>query len=329
MTRSKSLVGTILIGLGVFLVVAAGLVRFYVLPTLARVPTNYDTTTHSEASGAQVFNTDPKVLAAQTTDLSVSTRTVADSGADAPDDVAVWNNATTITRADGTVFQQSRSRFAFDEVSGAAVTCDSCDTWTETVKGQQTPTEFKGQVVKFPFNTQKHSYDFWDSTIGEATPAAYSGTDKIDGLTVYKFVQTIEPQVLSYQQVPGSLFGVKAPSAYAAMSYGVTRTLYVEPASGRVINRVEDRTQELQFQDKTAPAFVGTVHYTDDQVKQNVEDVKTTAMLLKGARLWFPLLALILGLALLALGWFLSRERGGARRGVQLRKNSDRDLVKA
>lgn len=326
-TRSKRLVGTILIGLGVFLVVAAGLVRFYALPSLARVPTNYDETTHSEATGAQVLDTDPKVMAPQKTDLSISTRTVADSGAHAPDDVAVWENATTITRADGTIFQQSRSRFAFDKVSGAAVSCASCDTWSETVKGEQTPTDFKGQVVKFPFNTQKHSYDFWDSTIGQATPAVYSGTEKTNGLTVYKFVQTIDPQVLSYQQVPGSVFGIKAPTAYAAVWYGMTRTLYVEPATGDVVNRVEDRTQQLRFQNKSAPAFVGTVQYTASQVAQNVKDVKTDAMLLKGARLWFPLLALILGLALLVLGWFYSREGGGTR--TMPRRASDRDLVDA
>lgn len=323
--RSRGLVGTILIGLGAFLVVAAGLVRFYAYPALAQVPTNYDETTHLEATGARVFNTDPQVLAPESTDLSVSARTVADSGADAPDGVAVWNNATTITRADGTTFQQSRERVAFDAVTGAAVRCDSCNAWTESVAGQQVPTVFSGQVLKFPFGTQKHDYLVWDDTLGKATTAKYVGTAEIEGLTVDKFVQSIEPQVVSYQQVPGSVFGEKAPSVYAAMWYGMTRTYYVEPATGSPVQRVEDRTQELRYDGVTVPAFVGTVQYTDAQVGHQVDTLKPKALALSAARLWLPLLVFVLGLVMLALGWVLTREDDVVR--MKEDHGTDRSLV--
>ena len=47
------------------MIVAAVLVRFYAYPTLATVPASYDGVTELESSGAQIFNSDPEVLANQ------------------------------------------------------------------------------------------------------------------------------------------------------------------------------------------------------------------------------------------------------------------------
>lgn len=300
--------GTILLGLGVFLVVAAGLIRFYAYPALARVPVNYDEVTHLEASGAQVFNTDPDVLAPQTTDLSIAARTVANSRAKAPDGVATWITSTTITRADGSIFQQSRDSSPFDAVTGAAVDCSSCGSWVEEAKGQQTDVTRTGQILKFPFDTQKHDYAVWDDTTGKAYVAKYMGETSIRGVTTYRFVQTVPGQVVDQQEVPGSVFGVKKPSVQADMWYAMTRTFYIEPATGSPVDRVEDRTQELRYAGTSVPAFVGTVRYTDAQVADEVSSLKTKAFFLTGARTWMPLLLLLLGLGLGALGFVMGRD---------------------
>lgn len=323
--------GTVLVSLGVFLVVAAAMIRFYAYPTLAKVPTRYNETTRLEATDAQVFNSNPKVLAPETTDLSITAHTVADNTAEskAPDGVVVWNNNTTLRRADGTIFQRSRERVPFDPVSGAGVRCDSCQSWSESTKGQRDPVVFSGQVYKFPFNTQKHDYQSWDDALGRATTAKYVGETSIKGMKVYKFVQTIDPQVIGHQQVPGSVFGSKAASVDADMSYGMIRTFYIEPATGSPVQRVEDRTQVLLHDGVSVPAFVGTVQYTDAQVAHEVDTLRsfrTSAALLHGARLMFPLGGLLLGLVLLGLGLVMTRPQRSATVAEQ-DHGTDRPLV--
>lgn len=311
------------VGVGVFMIVAAVLVRFYAYPTLATVPPTYDGVTELESSGAQIFNSDPDVLETETWDLDVSAFTIADSGADAPDDVAVWVSSTTVTRADGSVFQQTRERAPFDAVSGAAVTCDECGSWEEVAEDERVDVTRKGQVFKFPFATEKRSYDVWDGTVGEATEATFEGEETVEGLDVYKFVQRIEPQVVEIREVPGKVFGSSEPSVDAEMWYGMTRTFYIEPQTGSPVDRVEERVQELRYDGVSVPAFTATVEYTDEQVKESVKDTESNATLLAGMRLAFPLLLLLLGAAFLAGGLFLTRK---AHRRVDARVE-DKPLV--
>lgn len=305
----RRMIGPVLVGLGVFLIVAAGLVRFYAYPALAKVPAGYHSTTELEAIGAEIFNSDPDVLAAEVHDLRITSNTREDASADAPDGVVVWVNATQIDKASGGNFQLSTERAAFDEVSGEGVKCDSCVTWIAESDGEtveEVPTTFEGQVYKFPFNTEKKTYEQWDGSIGEATPATFEGEEDIQGLRVYKFVQVIEPTVIDTRDVPGSVFGVEE-TVQADMVYAMKRTFYVEPATGAAVHRVEERVQELEYDGERVPAFVGTVQYTDDQVDQNVDDVSTKATLLAGTRLLFPVIMLLLGCLLLGLGLIFNR----------------------
>ncbi|GAA4096056.1 DUF3068 domain-containing protein [Nocardioides kongjuensis] len=313
----RSKLAAVSVGLGVFLIVAAALVRFYAYPVLATVPPDYEGVTKLEATGAEVFNSDPEVLAPETTDLDISSRTIADSGAKTPDGVVVWVNSTTVKRADGSIFQQSRERAPFDAKTGMAVDCKSCDSWTEVAAGDREPAVRRGLIYKFPFNTQKKDYAVWDDTVGKAVDAKFKGEEKIDGLTVYKFVQTIDPTVVETREVPGSVFGSAEASVDADMVYGMTRTFWVEPETGSPVNRVENRTQELQYDGVDVPAFNGTVQYTKAQVDELVSDAKGNSTLLGGMKLVFPGLLLLLGAGLVAGGLVLgrsARQQRAARR---------------
>jgi len=321
--------GPVLVGLGVFLIVAAALVRFYALPTLTKVPAGYSSTTHLEATGAQIFNSDPEVLAAETHDLEITSETREDADADAPDGVVVWVNATTIDKATGGSFQLSTERVAFDESDGTGVECDTCDTWIAESDGEtveEVPTDFEGQIYKFPFGTEQKSYDVWDGPTGEAVEATYEGEESIEGTTVYKFVQVIEPTVIDTREVPGSVFGSEEASVQAEMVYAMTRTFYVEPATGAPLNRIEERDQTLVYDGQSVPAFVGTVQYTDDQVSENVDEVALKSVLLGGSQVLFPVILLLLGLGLLGLGLVLNRRRSN---DVDDKTHQDRPLVTA
>lgn len=326
----RSKIAAVAIGLGVFMIVAAVLVRAYAYPTLATVPADYKGTTHLEAKGAQVLKwesiKEPGPLVSETHDLDITSFTIADSGADAPDGVVVWVNSTTVMQDDGTQFQRTQERAPFDGVDGDAVDCDKCDSWvsdTANYKGDdsrvETPTERQGQVFKFPFGTEKKDYDVWDGSLDKAVPAKFEGTEKIDGLEVYKFVQTIEPQVVSTQELPAEKFGSTGPIVEAELWYSMTRTFYVEPQTGSPVNRVEERMQELRYDGVAVPVFNGTVQYTEQQVDDLVngtddqKGAKENAMLLGGLRLLFPMLLVVVGLALLAGGLFAGN-RARARR---------------
>jgi hypothetical protein len=306
----RRLIGPTLVGLGVFLIVAAALARIYAYPALAKVPAGYHSTTHLEAIGAQIFNSDPEVLAPETHDLVITSNTSEVVDADIADGDVVWTVNTTVDKADGGNFQLSTEQLAFDEVSGAGVDCDDC--WVEGSDGTtvtRIPTNAEGQVYKFPFHTEKKTYDVWDGETEEATPATFEGEEEIQGLSVYKFVQVIEPTVVETRDVPGSVFGSDEATVSADMEYSMTRTFMVEPVTGAPVDRVEERTQELVYDGTRVPAFVGTVQYTDAQVEDNVDAVSTKAALFGGLRFLFPLILFLLGAVLLGAGLVVNRRQ--------------------
>ena len=303
----RRLLGPILIGLGVFLVAAAALIRFYAYPTLAVAPIDQNSVTELSAEDAVIFDSNPEVLDNVTVDLAIRSRTVGDvEGSNkAPDGVLCWVNTTVVTSSDGAQRSASVERMGHDEVTGEFA--DGCDSFTESTEGERVPVEADGLIYKFPFNTEKKDYDFWDGDVGEALPAEYDGTDTIEGMSVYRFVQTIPETNVGTLEVPGSLLGSDEPSVEADQLYENTRTFYVEPATGAVVNRIDDQLSQLSYEGQTVTLNDSTVHYTDEQVSELVDEVSLKAMLLNGARLLYPLLLVGLGLLCIVGGLLLVR----------------------
>jgi hypothetical protein len=323
----RRILSPVLIGLGMFLIVAGVLVKVYAVPTLAVVPTNYDSTTYLEAKGATIFNSDPEVLAPETVDLEISSRTVAGDYPEAPDGVVVWANNVTVTPVGSdTPFQQSRELTPFDEVSGAAVDYGVGFEEVENDEGEieQVDVTREGQVYKFPFDTKKKDYQQWDSELGKATTAKYEGEEKLQGTTVYKFVQRIEPTVIDTLAVPGQVFGSDEPTVQADMVYEMTRTLYIEPTTGAPLNRVEERNQVLSYDGVDVPAFVATVQYTEKSQKDSLDKVQTRATLLRLAKWVFPISFVLVGLVSIA-GGLAMRRRDSSRK----QSSDDKHLVNA
>jgi len=308
----RRIISPVLIGLGTFLIMAGVLVKVYAVPTLAVVPTNYDSTTYLEAEGATVFNSDPSVLAPETVDLEISSHTVSGDYPEAPDGVVVWaNNVTTTPVGWDHPFQQSRELTPFDESTGAASSYDVGFIEVENEAGEieQVDVTREGQVYKFPFGTEKKDYRQWDDELGEATVAKYEGEETLQGTKVYKFVQTIEPTVIDTVEVPGSVFGVADSTVAADMVYEMTRTLYIEPATGAPLNRVEERNQVLSYDGIEVPAFVGTVQYTEESQADSLDKVQTRATLLRLADWVFPIGFVLLGLLCIGAGVLMRRRQ--------------------
>lgn len=304
----RRFLGPVLIGFGAFLLVAAVLLKFYAYPKLAVAPIDQDSVTRTEATGATIFDTSS--LSEITTDVSVADTTRGDVSAsnDAGDNTRVWTGTQTITSSDGVVRSQSADRAAFDAHTGEAVNC--CGAFTEDEEGVRTPTTRSGLIYKFPFGTEKKTYQWWDSSLGDTVDAEFVEEDEVEGLDVYVFTTVTEPTVIGTRDVPGSLVGEDAATVTADSVYSNTRTLYVEPVTGAIVDRREQQKNTVALDG--VDMFTTTeadLTYTDEQVKDNVEEFESKASALNGVRTTFPLVALILGLIAVAAGVLLGRRR--------------------
>lgn len=307
-----------LIALGGFLVVSALLMRFYAYPNLAVAPIDQNSVTNLSASDATIL--DVSTLKPITTDLAVESRTVSDVEAseeateEAGEEVRVWVNTTSIQSADGEVRSRSTDRAAFDASSGLAVDCADC--FRETTQGERQEVDFEGLIYKFPFDAQKTDYPFWDGSIQDTATATYAGTDSIEGLDVQVYEMEVPETVIGTREVPGSLFGVDEPAVEADVNYQISRTFYVEPATGAVIDRVDDTRNWLTYEGSEVTATEAQLSYTDEQVQENVDELGTQAKLLSGLKLLFPLIAGLLGVVLLAVGIVLAVSDRSSRHRV-------------
>jgi hypothetical protein len=307
----RKLIEPLSIGLGVFLVLVAVLLRFYAYPKVASAPIDQQSVTSLEAKGATLFDTGS--LKNITTDLSVQARTVGDVAASkkAPDGVVVWVSTNSIRSSDGTVRSRSVDRAAFDDFTGEAVNC--CGGFVEETEGERTEVKRKGLVFKFPFATEKKTYMFWDGTLGEAVPAKYTGTATLNDLKVYKFQTAVPDTVVGTRDLPASVLGLPGTGNVTAEThYQDNNTMYVDPNTGAVVNRVESLKNWYAAEGQEVITTEAELTYTKKEIAETIDDVGTKGKLLKAIHGVIPIAAGGIGLILLLLGSVLSMRRRGA-----------------
>src|SRR4029450_6603598 len=177
----------------------------------------------------------------------------------------------------------------------------------------------KGLVLKFPFDTQKKTYQFWELNTRKAWPIDYKGEEKTQGLNTYKFVQEIPTTKISeIEGVPRSALKLPGQGGVTVeRDYKSTRTIWVEPVTGAIIKAADKQYSTLQYQGEArAIATDATFTYTDATVTKNVRggkepdgrdggDYKSKATQLTLIKSTVPLVTLILGIVLLAVAAFL------------------------
>jgi hypothetical protein len=303
---TRPLLGAVLAAIGALLFVVGGLVHFYVVPTLAVVPLDQDSVTSLAAKDATLFDT--ATLAPITTDLSVKARTVGDVKASkaAPGDTAVWVNTTTVKSADGTIRSQSVKRAAFDKTTAEAVNC--CDNFMESEQGVREKVTRSGLMFKFPFSTEKKTYQLWDDTLAKPVKTTYTGQAKVDGHTAYVFENDVPATVVGKQDVPGSLLGQQSNDNVSADSYYQNHNkYYVEPVTGAIVNQVTQTKSWFSYQDNDLVTTEATIAYTPQQIKDTYDLISTKANLLHLANGYLPWVVAVLGLGLIGVGTALGR----------------------
>jgi Porin PorA len=204
----------------------------------------------------------------------------------------------------------SVDRVAFNRVNGYATNNPKYDA---SVDGDSIPHE--GLGYKFPIDTKKsRTYQYFDTVVGKAFPMTYVDQEKLQGLTVYKFVQRISNQPCYTNRT--------LPSTYSN-----TRTVWVEPTTGAIIKGSENLKQTLTGRaglDATSAvvdpglkgkvALQGLLTFTGATQKNQAALAKDNLPKVKLVRLWIPLIGVVLGVILIGLGVFLLLRRRDEKR---------------
>jgi len=172
---------------------------------------------------------------------------------------------------------------------------------------------YEGLFYKFPFDTQKKTYKWWDGTIQKATPVKYVGEGKVKGMKVYKFVQTIAPTKTGTIDVPGSLVGSDEDTVAADQIYSEVRTFSIEPTTGAPFGVVDTQDTYLEVDGvRKATLTKASLKMTDETVQALIDEYGAKVPLLKAVKTWIPVGGTVLGLVLIGLGVMSRRDSGSA-----------------
>lgn len=297
-------VGFVLVFVGLFLLFFGLFERVYAYPRLKKAPLDQYSTPVATGTGTY-FHRSPDKLTEITGAQLKNVRTVRGDVKAGTDEVAVWDSFnSTVDTADQGVITATQERIALDRVTAQSVQC--CG---ENPRHQ-------GLTLKFPFDTQRITYQFWDGPAQRALPAAFTREEQLNGLTVYRFEQRIDRLDVGDQEIPGTLAGdPDTPSVQTNIVYSNTKTLWVEPATGIIVKAQQDATQVLETQggEQVLTLLDATLTYDEATVDSNADDASSGANRLRLLGIILPLAALFLGLVAIAAGLVLLRSPEGRR----------------
>jgi hypothetical protein len=297
-------VGFVLVFVGLFLLFFGLFERFYAYPRLKKAPLDQYSSPVATGTGTY-FNRSPDKLAEVNGAQLMNKRIVRGDVAAGTDEVAVWDSFnSTIDTADQGVITATQERIALDRVTAQSVQC--CG---ENPRHQ-------GLTLKFPFDTEKTTYQFWDGPAQRALPVAFTRTETLNGVDVYRFEQRIGPLDVGDQEIPGSLAGdPDTPSVQTDIVYTNLKTLWVEPTTGIIVKAQQDATQVLETPggEQVLTLIDAVLTYDEATVEQNADDAASGANRLRLLGTILPIAALLLGLISVAAGLVLLRSPEGRR----------------
>nr|WP_281363749.1 DUF3068 domain-containing protein [Nocardioides daedukensis] len=288
--------------MGAFLLVAAILASTWASGAVKKTPTDTNSTTHLSGTAAKL---NPGTGEVEDLKVKATSFTKTDSNA-STDDVVVFTNVTCLMvdapGVDDCVEDKDDPNlvnipepdvFATDRYDGKAVK-----------NGKFVPSDAEqkeGLVNKFPFDTEKKDYKYWDGMIGRTVPAKYEGTEKIHGLETYKFNYTLSDMDA---EVVSGIDG----------KYSMDKTMWIEPKTGAIIKQEQHEVRTFANGD---PLLDMNLAFTDAQVKSNASDAKDNVSSLNLITGTVPLIGFILGPILLLMGGaLLLLSRGTGRRSA-------------
>lgn len=314
--------------LGTFLIAIAAFSKFYMYDRLAVVPFNTETTSIAAtapgadaeyldiANGLKITTGPLRSVQIVKGDVDLSKK----ASKELDRDVAVWltyscTDVPSFDCASGKVpLSGTVDLVAFDRHTGETV--DWKGSKSEADGEIISPAHFKGLYFKFPFDTQKKSYKFWEGTLQKPVDVKYVGEGKIEGLKVYNFEQKVDPIKTGTIDVPGDLVGSDEDTVTADRIYSGVRKYSVEPVTGVIVVGGESQDSYLELNgERVLTTTKASLEYTAENTKDTVNEYKGKAQLLSIVKTTLPLGGAIAGVLLLAFGLIARRGKSddGAR----------------
>jgi hypothetical protein len=294
--------GFALVFVGLFLLFFGLFERFYAYPRLQKAPLDQYST--PVATGTGTYFNRSTLREVQDAQLQ-NTRVVRGDVKAGTSSVAVWDTfSSTVDTRDKGVITASQERVALDRVTAESVRC--C--------GENPPHD--GLTFKFPFNTAKRTYMFWDSGAKRSFPAQYVASEKLDGVTVYRFDQRFDGVRTDSVTITGEMAGDPSrDSVPANVIYGNVKTLWVEPRTGIIIKAEQDVNQTLQTEEgRTVLTVVDAkLTYDEETVRGNLADARDGRSQLAMLSTILPVGGSLLGILLVVGGLVMAGRRPGRR----------------
>ena len=295
MTRWIS--GIALVLIGTFGVVLAILMPTVVAPAAKKTPLDLNITQISSGP-AKVFD----LASGQVKDVRLRATRIVRTDTSASDGtnttvneslcIVIVNGDTPncVSAADPRLLSVTTDRVTANRKSAEAVHVAG---WNENVNGD-TSVRHVGLSYKWPIDAARKTYQFYQPDVKKAFPARYIDSETIQGLLVDKYVSATGDQ-------PYKILGI------ADGTYNDTRTVWIEPRTGAIIDGVEHQVQTLSdgtvALDTTLSFEQSAIDYQANFAKSKIGDLRT-------AQIYVPLIAGVVGLAALAGAFLLLRRRG-------------------
>ena len=191
-----------------------------------------------------------------------------------------------------------------------------------TIEDDKPPTNIAlphdGLSYRFPFNTEKKSYPYFDPVAQKAFDANYDGEDDVNGLTTYRFTQNVGYDAdgkltdpIKYASLydknedgevtaRAELWGIEGPDPYEPIKmtryYAAQRTFWVDPVTGTIV-KAEEHANHYYARDPRKPE-AAVVDYKVTSSEQTVEAQVAAARAERDrVALWSRILPISLGSA--------------------------------
>ncbi len=290
----------VLLFFGAFLLVTAGVLRFWGAGALEKTPLNVTSVTHLEGT---IDKLNPATGEVENLPVKVTSVTKSDDNK-STDEVVAFVNSTCVVidrndppdcvdadDPDSRLVTASTDVFATDRVTAEAVNS------SKYLPADAEP--HRGLINKWPFDAKKKDYLYWDDVLNEAVLAEYSGTEEYGGIKTYEYVVKVDQQPA---EVVEGIDGL----------YTAEKTIDIDPRTGSIIYQKNEDRRTLENGDVLSDL---SVEFTDAEVKESAAESDDGARQLWLIGVLVPILGLVLGLLFLVVGalmlvWSRREERG-------------------
>lgn len=319
------------IGLGAALLIAALLLSTYTSSRIAKIPLNIDATLISEGTGTAL---DPASLSGdhfvinQNVPLVSQQQVSVESPANA--EVVTLQVGSSVRRSDkqkdGGLLLAIVDTVTLNRRTALAVSDDSHPGGfvqkPRSIGDENPPTAMavrhEGLAYRFPFNTERKTYRYFDPIAQKPFDANYEGEEDVNGLTAYRFTQAIgvngegKPVApIPYQSLYGAnedgkvtatakMWGVAGePDEQITMTryYTAKRTFWVDPVSGTIVKE-SDQAHHYYSRDALKPE----VTLAEFKVTSTQETVETQVNSARDERDRLALWSRVLPITFTAIG---------------------------